>query len=133
MCRLCYVNYVGTNYRGNKIYEFIFTDNLEQVEGENWNITPANSNPHPPIDNIIDVGVINADLDLDLDLIQDSDTFGIRDAKHKIIPLCWENIMFIDEEDEDFYDRLFFMYGEKKEEVFDKLYSRGLDLKMQTV
>ena len=47
MNRLIYINGMGPNFRGDNIYEFIFSDTLE-VFGENWESKPANGYPLPP-------------------------------------------------------------------------------------
>ena len=33
---LIYINMVGKDYKGNLLYEFIFSDTLENVDGEEW-------------------------------------------------------------------------------------------------
>ena len=42
MFYLIYVNELGPNYKGDNIYEFIFSDNLENIWGENWESKPSN-------------------------------------------------------------------------------------------
>ena len=44
---LIYINGMGPNYKGDNIYEFIFSDSLD-VFGENWESKPANGYPLPP-------------------------------------------------------------------------------------
>ncbi len=41
MNKLIYINGLGPNYKGDNIYEFIFSETLE-VFGENWESKPAN-------------------------------------------------------------------------------------------
>jgi hypothetical protein len=45
--KLVYVNELGPNYRGDNVYEFIFSDK-ENVWGEGWDESPAMSKPEPP-------------------------------------------------------------------------------------
>jgi len=44
MNKLIYINGLGPNYKGDNIYEFIFSETLE-VFGENWESKPANGYP----------------------------------------------------------------------------------------
>ena len=57
--------------------------------------------------------------DLQLDLVQDSDYFGVIDAVDGVIALVWEKFNF-DSEDE----RLTFKFGESLESVTKKLKQR---------
>ena len=51
---LVYVNELGPNYKGQNVYEFIFSDNLSGIWGEDWDKTPAQGSPTPP-----QIGTIN--------------------------------------------------------------------------
>jgi hypothetical protein len=122
---LIYINGLGSNYRGENIYEFIFSDTLE-VWGENWESKPANGYPLPPdIEYIKKVGVLKIN-DITLDLIQDSDIFSVIDATDDVIALGWE----MDKNDIDFsiVKRLVFKFGQSEEEVKNKLYERDIVL-----
>jgi hypothetical protein len=70
MIKLIYINGLGPNYKGDNIYEFIFSDTLE-VFGENWESKPANGYPSPPdMEYIRKVGtMINEEISFEL--IQD--------------------------------------------------------------
>ena len=48
MSNLIYINGLGSNYKGENIYEFIFSENIEDVWGEEWEARPANGYPGPP-------------------------------------------------------------------------------------
>ena len=118
---LCYINKMGVNYKGENLYEFIFTNksNLPLVDGESWDKTPADGFPSPPSPNFIN--------EITLNVIQDSNFFGVYDAVDNIIALGWENL------EEDFegmenVKRLVFHYGENSQSVADKLYSRDIIL-----
>lgn len=120
MSFLVFVNGLGSNYRGNKIYEFIFSDNNE-VWGDDWDTNPANGNPtSPEIEKIKRVGVLNRE-DIEMELIQNSDFFCMKDAVDNVIALAWES-------DRDIEDRLVFHYGMTEEEVKDKLYEKDIIL-----
>ena len=53
MMYLIYVNELGPNYKGDNIYEFIFSDDVTNIWGEMWESKPSNGYPSPPdIENI---------------------------------------------------------------------------------
>ena len=88
MSYLIYINGLGPNYRGNNLYEFIFSDELD-VWGENWDSRPANGYPEPPeIKHIKKVGTLR-NSSIQLELIQNSDFMGVTDAMEDIIALAW--------------------------------------------
>ena len=125
MNRLVFVNELGPNFRGDNLYEFIFSDN-EDVSGEDWESSPAGGNPQPPhIDYITKVGVLKNDK-IKLNVIQSSDFFSFYDAVYKVIALSWEDIEneYYNEED----TRLVFHYGDSEEDVMTKLYERDIIL-----
>jgi hypothetical protein len=121
---LIYVNHVGRDYRGNHIYEFIFSNTKENIDGEDWDTFPASGRPEPPHDIFIkQVGRIESNLKLDV--IQNSDTFAVWDAIDGVIALAWENI-----DDYGSYpdSRLCFKFGENIDSVEAKLYERDIIL-----
>ena len=125
MNRLVFVNELGPNFRGDNLYEFIFSDN-EDISGEDWESSPAGGNPQPPhIDYITKVGVLKNDK-IKLNVIQNSDFFSFYDAVDKVIALSWEDI------DNEYYNendtRLVFHYGDGEEDVMTKLYERDIIL-----
>jgi hypothetical protein len=125
MNRLVFVNELGPNFRGDNLYEFIFSDN-EDVSGEDWESSPAGGNPQPPhIDYITKVGVLKNDK-IKLNVIQNSDFFSFYDAVDKVIALSWEDIEneYYNEED----TRLVFHYGDSEQDVMSKLYERDIIL-----
>jgi hypothetical protein len=120
MSYLIFVNGLGPNYKGNKIYEFIFSNSLE-VWGDDWDSEPANSNPTPPESEYIKkVGVLNRE-GIDMELIQNSDFFSMKDAVDKVVALGWEK-------DKDLDNRLVFHFGDTEEEVKNKLYEKDIIL-----
>jgi hypothetical protein len=126
MSYLIYVNELGPNYRGNNIYEFIFSDSLENVWGESWESKPSNGYPLPPdLEHIKKVGILEKN-EISMSVVQSSDFFSMMDAVDGIIALSWENeqenISF------DVIKRLVFRYGETEESVKNKLYERDIVL-----
>ena len=128
MSHLIYINGLGPNYRGENIYEFIFSDSLDEVWGENWEAKPANGYPSPPdVEHVKKVGVLTNG-EITLELVQESDVFSVQDAIDGVLALGWEK-----EEDIDFslVKRLVFKYGDQEQDVKDKLYERDLVLQFE--
>jgi len=120
MSYLVFVNGLGANYKGNKTYEFVFSKNND-VWGDDWDTMPANGNPTTPnIDEIEKVGVLNRE-GIEMELVQNSDFFCMKDAVDKVVALAWE-------EDKDLENRLVFHYGMTEQEVKDKLYEKDIIL-----
>jgi hypothetical protein len=129
MSYLIYVNGLGPNYKGDNIYEFIFSDVENDVWGESWESKPSNGNPLPPnIEFIKKVGVLKND-EVKLSLIQDSDFFSMIDALDDVIALAWEN----DDSDINFdmTKRLVFRFGEDEKTIKDRLYERDIVLEFE--
>jgi hypothetical protein len=121
---LIYVNGLGPNYKGDNLYEFIFSDSLD-VWGESWDNRPSNGYPQPPdLKYIKKVGVLR-DTDVKLELIQNSDFFSVMDAMDDIIALAWET------DDETNQKRMVFRFGIPEQEIKDKLYERDLVLEFE--
>ena len=123
---LIYINGLGPNYKGDNIYEFIFSDTLD-VFGEYWDSKPANGYPLPPdIEYIKKVGTLMNE-EIVFDLIQNSDVFSVIDSMDGVMSLGWEN------EDKDFSSikRMVFQFGESENSVKDKLYERDIVLQFE--
>ena len=119
---------MGPNYKGENIYEFIFSDSIDEVWGENWESKPANGYPSPPdVEHVKKVGVLTNG-EITLELVQESDVFSVQDAIDGVLALGWEK-----EEDIDFslVKRLVFKYGDQEQDVKDKLYERDLVLQFE--
>ena len=128
MNKLIYINGMGPNYKGDNIYEFIFSDTLE-VWGDNWELKPANGYPTPPdVEHIKKVGVLTKG-DISLELVQDSDLFSMLDSMDGVISLGWEK----ENNDIDFsiIKRLVFKFGKTEQVVKDKLYERDIVLEFE--
>ena len=129
MFYLIYVNELGPNYKGDNIYEFIFSDNLENIWGENWESKPSNGYPLPPdLEFIRKVGTLKND-QVTLSVIQNSDNFSMLDSIDGVIALAWENES--DEVDFDRQKRLVFKFGDEEATVKDKLYERDIVLEFE--
>ena len=121
---LVYINKIGQNWKGNYIYEFLFSDILKDIDGEGWDSYPSSGNPEPPEGRFIkETGLLNTTLKLDL--VQESDSFAMWDAVDGIVAMSWENMEGYDEYPEK---RLFFSFGEDIESVNSKLYEKDIVL-----
>lgn len=124
MNKLIFVNGLGPNYKGDNLYEFIFSESTD-VWGEYWESKPSNGYPLPPeLKYINKVGVLK-DTDLKLELIQNSDFFCMVDALDDVVALAWEA------DDENNKKRLVFRFGLTEQEIKDKLYERDLILEFE--
>ena len=118
---LIYVNEIGSDYKGQKQYEFIFSSSTE-IDIEEWFVIPASAisgSKSPEIEYVDLVGLLK-NTDLKLELVQDSDYFGVIDAVDGVISLAWEKFDFDNTE-----ERLTFKFAEPIENVTKKLKSRG--------
>jgi hypothetical protein len=121
---LIYVNEIGSDYKGQKQYEFVFSETTEIDMGD-WFVIPASAcqrSKSPDIEYVDVVGLLK-DTDLQLELVQDSDHFGVIDAVDCVISMAWEKFDF-----ENTEERLTFKFGEPIENVTKKLKSRGFIL-----
>jgi len=121
---LIYVNEIGEDYKGQKQYEFVFSETTEIDMGE-WFVIPASSNQQtksPDIEYVDVVGLLK-NTDLQLELIQNSDYFGVIDAVDGVIAMAWEKFNFDNVE-----ERLTFRFAEPIEIFTKKLKSRGFIL-----
>ena len=114
---LIYVNEIGDDYKGQKQYEFIFSNSTE-IDMEEWFVIPATSTSISKSPNVeyIDVVGLLKNTDLYLELVQNSDYFGVIDAVDGVISLAWEKYDYNSNE-----DRLTFKFGESIESVTKKL------------
>jgi hypothetical protein len=125
MSYLTYVNGLGPNYKGDNLYEFIFSDSVD-VWGDSWESKPSNGYPSPPeLKYIKKVGVLR-NTDLKLELTQNSDFFCMIDAMDDIIALAWET------EELEGQKRMVFRFGSTEQDIKDKLYERDLILEFET-
>ena len=118
---LIYVNEIGADYKGQKQYEFIFSNSTE-IDMEEWFIIPssASSLPKSPEVEYVDLVGLVKNTDLQLELVQNSDYFGVIDAVDGVIALAWEKFDYDSE-----FDRLTFKFGESLDSVTKKLKLRS--------
>lgn len=116
---LCFIRLIGEENDGYYRYEFIFTNNIDEVFGENFEQKPAClvNNLMVSEEYIYEVHIVK--MKIKLDLIQNNCCFSISDCYDGIIALAWQNLDDETEYPED--GRIFFKFGETLEEVEDKL------------
>jgi hypothetical protein len=121
---LLYINELGVDYRGQYQYEFIFGEDTS-IREDDWYIIPSAEKGSPP--NIIHIDLVGLlkKSSLVLNLVQNSDYFGVIDAVDGVIALGWESF---NEEDDDNFKRLSFFFGEAYDSVLKKLLSKNLKL-----
>jgi hypothetical protein len=116
---LCFIRLIGEENDGYYRYEFIFTDNPDDVWGEDWEHKPIGliNNPTPSDDYITEIHIVKTKIKLDL--IQNNMCFSMQDCLDGIVALAWQNIDELDAYPED--GRIYFMFGESLEDVERKL------------
>lgn len=126
---LIYINQVGETYKGKYLYEFLFSDTIKNIDGDDWDTFPASGRPSPPNETFVKkVGRLESELKLEV--VQNSDTFAVWDAIDGVVPLAYENINAYDSYPEN---RLHFHFGIGIEEVEAKLYDKDYKLKYEKV
>lgn len=123
---LIYINELGKDYKSQRQYEFIFGKSKDaDVIMDEWFMIPSSGRAVPPDMKSIDLVGLLKNSDLELDLVQNSDYFGIIDAVDGIVALGWERF---DMDAEDRPERVSFHFGETVESVSSKLMTKGLRL-----
>jgi len=122
---LVFINVIGKDWKGINLYEFIFSDTKEDIDGDDWDAIPAAGRPLPPNEeHVVKVGRLTTD-DFTLHVIQESDSFSVWDAVDGVVALGWENM---DDYEEYPEKRLAFHFGDDIKTVEEKLYEHDLIL-----
>ena len=117
--KLCFINLIGEENDGYYRYEFIFTDNIDEVYGENFEQKPACLVNGLKVSDeyIYEVHIVK--MKIKLDLIQNNCCFSLSDCYDGIVSMAYENMDDYDTYPEE--GRLYFMFGETLDEVEEKL------------
>lgn len=122
---LVYIHYVGENWRGDNVYQFLFSDDLENVDGEDWDAIPAAGKPLPPAPEFIkETGLLVTELKFEL--LQDSTEKTYWDGVDKLVALGSE---YINEYEIYPEARLGFTFGDSITKVKELLYAQDLTIK----
>jgi|TARA_R110000803_G_scaffold130962_2_gene198203 hypothetical protein len=125
---LIYINRIGTTFKGEHIFEFLFSDSIEWEWDDSWyeSSVMTDTRELAPNESIVKlVGNLKTDL-FDIELVQEDGVRDIYNAVEGIIALGWEKI---EEEEEVPEKRRVFNFGDTKESVDEQLYEYDLVLK----
>jgi hypothetical protein len=125
---LIYINRIGSTFKGENIFEFLFSDSTDWEWDESWyeSSVMTDTRELAPDESIIKlVGTLKSG-ELDLELVQEDGVRDIYNAVEGIIALGWEKLS---EEEEIPDKRRVFKFGDTKESVDDQLYEYDLALK----
>lgn len=125
---LIYINRIGTTFKGEHIFEFLFSNSVEWDWDDTWyeSSVMTDTRELSPDETIVKiVGTLKTD-ELNLELVQEDGVRDIYNAVEGIIALGWEKL----EEDEEIPEkRRVFNFGDTKESVDEQLYEYDLALK----
>jgi len=125
---LIYINRIGTTFKGEHIFEFLFSNSIDWEWDDTWyeSSVMTETRELAPDENIIKlVGTLKTNL-FDMELVQEDGVRDIYNAVEGIIALGWEKL----EEDEEIPEkRRVFKFGDTKESVDEQLYEYDLALK----
>lgn len=125
---LIYINRIGTTFKGEHIFEFLFSNSIEWDWDDTWyeSSVMTETRELSPDESIVKiVGTLKTD-EFDLELVQEDGVRDIYNAVEGIIALGWEKL----EEDEEIPEkRRVFNFGDTKESVDEQLYEYDLALK----
>lgn len=116
---LCFINLVGVEEDNKYRYEFIFTDDIDNVWGENFDEKPSGLINNLMVDEQYKTETHVVRTTIKFDLVQQCCCFGMQDCMDGIVALAYENIDDYDAYPDD--GRLVFNFGEPFNDVSRKL------------
>lgn len=116
---LCFIRLIGEENDGYYRYEFIFTNDIDNVWGEEFDQKPACLVNNLMVDDEFITEIHIVKMKIKLDLIQNNCCFSVSDCYDGIVSIAWQNLDDETEYPED--GRIFFRFGETLEEVENKL------------
>lgn len=122
--KLCFVNVVGMEEDGKYRYEFIFTDDIDNVWGENFDEKPAGLINNLMVDEQYKTETHVVRTKIKFDLVQHCCCFGMQDCMDGIVALAYENIDDYESYPDD--GRLVFKFGETYFDVESKLAMKSI-------
>jgi hypothetical protein len=117
--RLGFIKLIGEETDGYYRYEFIFTNNIDEFWGEDFNVKPAGlvNNLAPNDEYIYEIHIVK--MKIKLDLLQNNCCFSYSDGIDGCVAIAIENMDAYDDFPED--GRIFFRFGETLDDVERKL------------
>lgn len=114
---LCFIRLVGVEGNGCYRYEFMFTNNIDETWGDDWEQLPAAlvNDMKPSDEYITEVHMVLTNTEFSL--VQENACFGMQDCIDGIVSLAW----YVNGRDE-----LHFNFGETFDEVEKKLAEKSL-------
>ena len=128
--KLIYINKIGTNFKGEHMFEFLFSDSLDHDWDEEWyesSVITDMTDLTPPQSFVKQVGFLRTG-ELDLNLVQESGEFQVYNSVEGVVALGWEKWDEDEDEVDEDFDRLVFKFGEHITEVEAKLLTVGIEL-----
>lgn len=126
---LIYINRIGTTFKGEHIFEFLFSDSTEWDWDDTWyeSSVMTDTRELAPNESIVKTVGTLKNGEFNLELVQEDGVRDIYNAVEGIIALGWEKLE--DEEGEIPEKRRVFNFGDTKESVDEQLYEYDLTLK----
>ena len=117
---LIYINKVGTTFKGEHMFEFLFSSSIDWEWDDEWyeSSVITDTTDLSPSESIVKlIGSLKTN-QIDFELVQESGVFDVYNAVEGIVALGWEKL----EDDDEYEDnRLVFKFGETKESIDVKL------------
>lgn len=124
---LIFVNKVGDDWEGNHTYEFLFSNTLEDIDGEDWDNYPAAGHPLPPDNSLVtQTGVLSSELQFEL--LQNNTAFSMWDGVDGVVAIAWEDLTGYSTYPDK---RISFKFGDTLDKVEKTIYVKDLILKFK--
>jgi len=136
--KLIYVLKIGTNSKGEGLYEFLFSKNFEEIDYKDWgwDTSPASSNAEPPDEEFIDKTLFLKTERFELKCLHELNDRCYLDGYYNIHAIAYEIYDPDEREMESDFDMIYddlpiltFHYGMDQQDVEDQLFQRDVVLK----
>lgn len=125
--KVVYVQFVGTDSDGYNVYQFLITENADDVWGEEWNEKPAcNCRYLLPEEDMYDY-VKELKTEIKLDLAQNNCCMSMQDIRDHCSALAYENLDEAEEYPEN--GRIVIQFGDSLDDVEVMLAKRDLHMR----
>lgn len=120
--KLIFVRPIGENSIGYYEYDFYFTDNSDEVWGEDWEVDYPNQIENMLPDEKTYTDIIRLKTQIPFFCIQFNNCFSMQHVVDGIVSICFEDISDYESYPEPY--RIVFQYGEDFHSIENKLASR---------